>query len=261
MLAKQVEDLTLAGQGGVDLGAQGPGDVRVDRVVLGQAVVGSTAAHVPVRDVDRREVGRHRLARAPLPRRPVLAAVAIAQEAIGDHLVSRRHGDLEVIRRLVDRVVVDREPACRDLGLSGDGRPLGRVHEPGPDVEAGDRELGRDPLVANLGLEPLAIAKRALRLDHELLAVAAPVRAFAVDLDAVDGHPDEVEIEAAQALRRLGTDRRLAVEPIRVGVVVDVDVVPSDVVAAVPVGREVVVAGARGPGRALVRGARRGRRR
>jgi hypothetical protein len=65
-------------------------------------------------------------------------ALAAQQAAIGDDLEAGRGRDHEGVGRLVDRVVVDREPAGGDLGLAGDDRavvvwmnPASRM-KPGP---------------------------------------------------------------------------------------------------------------------------------
>jgi hypothetical protein len=89
-------------------------------------------------------------------------ALAGQQAAVGHHLEAGRGGDHEGVGRLVDRVVVDREPAGRDLGLAGHDGPVVGVDEAGLDGEAGaeDELLGDGhAVVADHGGEPPAVAQ------------------------------------------------------------------------------------------------------
>lgn len=142
-------------------------------------------------------------------------------------------------------MVVDREPGGRHLGLAGDRRAVRGGHEAGPNVRAREHELLRHAVVADLDLE--APLHRAPRGDRQLLAVAAERRAPAVDLHAAHVQPDQVEVEAAQALDGRGPDRRLPLEAVARRVVRDVQVVVADVIAAVAVTGVVRVADAGRP--------------
>ena len=161
------------------------------------------------------------------------------EDAVGDGLEPFRHRDLEGVGRLVARVVVDRIPGRGDVRLADDERPVVRVDE----ACSLDR-LG-DAAVADDDRELPVLADAVLRRDRELLAVAAPRRATPVDLDAVHGEAEQVEVEARQALRRLGADLRGSLEHVGRRVVLHVEVVVADVVASVPVQREVRIAGPR----------------
>jgi hypothetical protein len=168
--------------------------------------------------------------------------VAVAQDAVGDDLISVGHGHVERVRRLVDRMVVHGEPGRRHLGLSCDRDPVRRGHEAGPDVEARKGELDRNAVVGDVDLEALPSPDRSTRRDGQLLAAARPRRLPVADLDVAHLEPDEVQVEAAQVLGGPGGDGRLPVETVRRGVVGDVEVVVADVVAAIAVAREIGVA-------------------
>jgi hypothetical protein len=138
-------------------------------------------------------------------------------------------------------VVVDREPQRGDLGLAGDRDAVGRRHEPGPRHGPRQGELDGNPAVADLDLEVTPLAQRAPRGDDELLAEAHPARPAAVHLDALDVQADEVEVQAAEVAGCPRVDVGLPVEAVGGGVVVDLEVVGADVVAAVAIPRVVRV--------------------
>jgi len=132
-------------------------------------------------------------------------ALAADQAAVGDHLQVGRGRDHEGGGRLVDRVVVDREPAGRHLGLAGDDRPVVGVDEPGLDGEAGAEHqlLGdRDAVVADHGGEAPAVPQPVPGRDRELVLGPRPAGRPAVDRDRADGQPDEVEVEPGEVLGR-----------------------------------------------------------
>ena len=207
-LLEEVEDLALAGEGAVGdlaearrawtagrLGEQ----VGVEGVVHPQPVVGPVAAGVELAEVHRGQVRGHRLGRVPQPGPLGAVALAAQQAAVGDHLQAGRGGDHEGVGRLVDRVVVDREPARGHLGLAGDDGAVVGVDEAGLDGEAGAEHdlLGDgDAVVADHDGELLALAQPVLRGDGELVVGPRPGRRPAVHLDRADGQPDEVEVEA-----------------------------------------------------------------
>jgi hypothetical protein len=112
---------------------------------------------------------------------------------------------------------------------------------------AGTRELDRHSAVANLYLESSPLPQCALRGDHELLAASAPTCPLAINLDPAHVEPDEVEVEAAQVLGGGCAYRRIAVELVCRRVIGDIELVVPDVVAAIPVQREIRVSE---PGRA-----------
>ena len=147
-------------------------------------------------------------------------------------------------------MVVDGEPASRDLRLAGHRCAVRRGHEAGTELESRqhDDELMRNPVVPHLHLEAAAALQGVLRCDDEFLPGPRPLCRFAVDLYLADRHPDQVEVEAAQRLCRLRLDRGLAVEDIRRRVVGDLQVVVADVVPTVAVGRVVGVSEARRTG-------------
>ena len=220
---------------------------------------------VELADVDRGQVGGHRLGRVPDPGALGAVALAAQQAAVGDDLEAGRGGDHEGVGRLVDRVVVDREPAGRDLGLAGDDGAVVGVDEPGLDGEAGaeDELLGdRHAVVADHGGEPVALAAARAGVTVSSCVGPRPAGRAAVHLDRADGQPDEVEVEPGQVLGRPGRDRGHPDEPVGGRVVGHLEQVVADVVAAVAVEREVGVAhpwGAR-PEAATAASGRPGRR-
>ena len=136
-------------------------------------------------------------------------------------------------------MVVHRIPARCDVRLADDERSVVRVQE------AGALERLRNAAVADDDGEVAPFGQAALRRDGELAAFTAPERAAPVHDDGVDRQPDEIEVEARQVLGRGGTKLGLALEEIRRRVVLHLEVVVADVVAAVPVKRKIRIAGAR----------------
>ena len=178
----------------------------------------------------------------PGPLGPV--ALAGQQAAVGHHLEVGRGGDHEGVGRLVDRVVVDREPAGRDLGLAGHDGPVVGVDEAGLDGEAGAQHqlLGDgDAVVADHGGEPAALAQPVGRGDGQLVLGTRPAGGAAVDLDRADGQADEVEVEPGQVLGRPGRDGGHPDQAVGGRVIGHLEQVVADVVAAVAVQGEVVV--------------------
>jgi hypothetical protein len=88
-----------------------------------------------------------------------------------------------------------------------------------------------------------------VRRDDQLLALARELRRHVVDAHGVHVETLQVEVEAAQRLRRARRDQREPVEVVRRRVVAQRQVVVADVVAAVPLIGEVRVAEACGPRR------------
>ncbi len=224
-----------------------------------------------VEETDRRcrEVARHRMVEVPVPgRRAVPVGDFRGQLAVADRVVGVRRGQVEVIRRLVGRVVVVREPAHRAHRLvhrerADRGR---RAHEALPRVVRVEEVLRRAAVVDD-DLERRAARDPGGRRDDELVLVRPGVdvahegRRRAVDRDRGDvvvAH--EVQRELRQALgraqRRLGA-RRL--EGMRRRVVVDRHVIALRVIAPVADVDVVGVAQASCPRREL--GARGGAQR
>ena len=233
--------------------------VAVDRIDVLDAV-GGVGLRVVAPDRQRGEVAGHRVAGVPRPRRQPVPRRLLHQVAVGQHAAALWRRDVEGVRRGVGGVVVDGIPARGDVRLADHECALVGVHEPGA------LEPDRHARVGDLDPELLALADRLVRPHPELVPLPTPGRPLAVDLDAVDLQPDQVEVEARQLLGGGRRDRCQAREPVRGGLVPRVEVVVADVVPAVAVLREVAVTHAgrsRGGCRPLLRigGNRDGRRR
>lgn len=224
--------------------------VRVDDR---DAALGGAGRHVEPAHGERGEVGGLRLVLAPVVPRPAQLRTRRLQRAVGDRLgaVRDEHGD--VVGRLVERVVVAREPPPGRLGLVGADPAVRGAVPTGEPV----RLLGRGhPVVAHHDRQGRALGQRRLRRDHQLVLA----RGGEGGRHAVDPHlahvEQEVQVEAGQVLRGLRQEGRGALQLVRRGLVLQPQVVVLDVVAAVAVGRVVGVADARRAG-----GEARGRRR
>ena len=195
---------------------------------------------------------QRQIERAPRRSTPLRIPLAIASSPA-------RHGDPERVARLVARMLVGRVPGRCAVRLARDQRAVVGRH---PAVLVAERALpdrARLAVVGDDGDERPAAAQARARDDRQLAALAPPRRRARADLDRPHRQAMEVEVEARQVLRRLGRDRRDALQHARLGRVGDVQAVVGDVVAAVAVLREVRVAdpGRAGPGRGL-RGRRQG---
>ena len=89
-----------------------------------------------------------------------------------------------------------------------------------------------------LGLVPDALGRR----DRELVIVAFPVGRSVVDANGLDGHADEIQVEAGEVLGRTRFDRGDACKHVGVRVVGELEAVVLDVVAAVAIEREIRIA-------------------
>ena len=209
-------------------------EVRVDGVPEADAVRG-VRVELELAHGSRRQVRGHRLLRLPAPGGPAVPRPGAVEHAVGDCLEPLRHRDLEGVGRLVARVVVDRVPRRGHVRLADDERAVVRVDE-----ACALDGLG-DAAVADDDLELAVLADAVRRGDRQLMVVAAPRCVATVHLHAVHREADEVEVELREALRRLRADRRLAAEDVRVGVVLHLQEVVPNVVAAVSVEGEVRV--------------------
>ena len=170
-LVRQVGDLS---DGEVVTRARHRGNeqVGVERVPELDAVL-TVGVNVELADRHRGEVRRHRFTGVPCPRRRSVPSSLPHQHAVGDRLQPGRHGDLERVRRLVGRVVVDREPRRCHVRLAGHDRAVVGVEEAG-DAEHVFDQL-RDSVVAHHGRELAVLAQPSLRNDRQLTAVPAPL--------------------------------------------------------------------------------------
>ena len=185
-------------------------EVGVQRVPVADPVV-AVGLDVELADVDRREVGGHRLMRLPDPRRQAARGLVALQLAVGDRLGARGDGDAKLVGGLVERMVVDRIPMVGDLRLAGDERAVvGGDEARQADLGVADRR--RDAVVGDDDVELLAVLDPAARRDRQLVGVARPRRRALVDGDAAHVQAVEVEVEAGEVLRRLGLDRRDALQ-------------------------------------------------
>ena len=109
----------LQGQAGVGGGEVGRRQVRVDGVDDRQAAGRPGGAQFEVTDRGRGQVAGLRVARLPEPGGlPVRGDRLPRRDSVGDRDFAFRHGDLEVVGRLVGRVVADRVPGHRALGFA-----------------------------------------------------------------------------------------------------------------------------------------------
>lgn len=116
----------------------------------------------------------------------------------------------------------------------------------GPGVEArGAGERLWHAVVCHAGGEPLVLAQAMAWRDRELSFHVGPRRPLLAHPGRAHGEAVEVEVEARQVLRRPSGDRGHAGPHVRRRVVRDLEVVVLDVVPAVAVEREVLVAQAR----------------
>ncbi len=217
------------------------GDVqrRVDRVVEVDAVL-VVIRDLELADLRRREVGVHRVLLLPHERRVAVLRLLALQRAVRHDLEAGRHGHAERVRRLVERVVVDRVPRRRHIRLADDDHAV--VGREDPALAECRIERQRHALVAHDDRELVSLAQARPGRDRQLPGVAAPGRRMTADRDRVDVQSDEVEIEAGEVLRRRRRDRGNPVDVIRRRVIGDVERVVPDVVAAVAREREVRVA-------------------
>ena len=221
----------------------------IDGIPVGQAA-GRVGVDVELADRHHREIRRHRLDGVPVPGRPGAAGLLADQGPVRQCLESGWDGDVERERRLVAGVVVGREPARGDVRLANDDRTVVGVDEAGQ-AEFLER-LGHAVITGDDG-EGRPVRQTDLRLDRQLLALALGRRGSAVHGQGAKAQPDEVEVERRQVLRCVRLDRRDAGQLVGGRVVRDGQVVVLDVVAAIPVAREVRVTDPGAAGRELVR--------
>ena len=212
-------------------------ELRIDRDVDRQPARRRRDRQVEPAERRRREVGRHRVGLLPDPGRPAGARRRRDEDAVRQRRQALRHGDGEVERRLVARVVVARIPAGRALRLVDDeGAVVGG--DPALDRLVRVDDHLRDAAVVDGDAEGRAAPDPGLRRDHELLAVARKRGGDAVHRQLRDLEAAQVEIEAGEILRRRRGDDGLAVEHVGARVVRELEVVVGDVVAAVARVRE-----------------------
>ena len=226
--------------GGISLPAR---QVAGDREVVAQPVAGALLDREPPGH-EEGEIGGHRTG-APVVRRALGCSSYPDQAATGHDLVGARDGEVEVHPRLVERMVVRREPPgghvrlVQGHGLGAVGHPVALAaprHAPGV---TGVRDP--DPHRRTRG-------EWLMRPDHQLVPVRAAERG-AAGREVHRAHREqEVEVEGAQLLGGAQRDRRPARDPARGEVVGVVHVVRPDVDAAVAVEWEVRVADAGRPG-------------
>ena len=124
---------------------------RIDRVDVANSAL-LVRPHGELTDGRRRQVGRHRCVGHPRPGRLAPLPPDAREVAVRDHLQGPRNGHPERVRRLVRRMVVDREPGGRDVGFADDDHAvLGREH---PADSGHVHGQFRDPVIADGDGEP-----------------------------------------------------------------------------------------------------------
>ena len=161
------------------------------------------------------QLGRHRLAlEVDEVRAPAIGPLR-ELDAVGDRGLAGRHVEADVEARLVARVVVGRQEQVRPVRL-GRCRRAGRVEEERGGGESSElATVGAATKCETVTRNGAPLLQRAPRRDHEFLAVARERGRLPVDADAADAVAGEVEVEAAQVLRRPGQDRDRAVNRLR----------------------------------------------
>ena len=102
-------------------------------------------------------------------------------------------------------------------------------------------QLG-DALIGDHHRELGLVADALGRRDRELVIVAFPVGRPVVDADGLDGHADEIQVEAGEVLGRTRFNRGDACEHVGVRVVGELQAVVLDVITAVAIEREIRIA-------------------
>ena len=251
-LVREVVDLRIRELGAVGRRREGREQAVVDRVGIGDPAL-LVLGHVEMADIDRREVRGHRDGRVPRPRLGGTTAGRALERPVGDDLQVGRHGDVERVGRLVQRVVVGREPGRRSVRLAGDDEAgLGGQEARDPDRGGIADRLGH-AVVADDRRERRAVGDRRLRVDDQLVLLALELRGRAADRDRTDRQAMQVEVELRERLGRLGRDRGGPAQDAARRVVGDREVVVLDVIPAVPVLGVVRVTEPRGAGRAVHR--------
>ncbi len=189
------DDLRLALQRGPGVVGPPVGQPGGDRVPVGDPV-DLALGQVVVADGQGDQVRGHRLVGAPHPGAlPVDRVAAVDQGAVGDRDQVLGHGHRETDGGGVARVVVDREPGRRDVGLADHQHAVvGGHHARGPRPVA--HRLG-DAGVLDLHGEP-ALDHHLARVDHQFVAVPGRAHLGAVDLHGGDVQADQVQGEPAQ---------------------------------------------------------------
>ncbi len=194
-----------------------------------------TVLELPMADIGRGQIVRHRMGLVPDPG-PLGTRHGVLHEVpVRDHLEIGGNGHPERPGCLVARMVVQRDPGRRRVGLVAHERPVVGVDEAiggAEDDRRADDRLGH-AAVADFHDECGPVRDHRARRDDELLAIAGEAGLVAVHVDRVDRELLEVEVEAGQVLRRRRRDLVAGVQPIRRRVVREGQVVVLDVIAAV----------------------------